>query len=99
MLAEITQDGDSEHSALLSPALPRSGAHYVEFLLENTGTPECYIQIGVCTGEHDILGGTPAYQSSSGWCFSCHNGMYTDICACVRVCVCVCVQRIWLDKE
>ncbi|EKX30746.1 hypothetical protein GUITHDRAFT_149699, partial [Guillardia theta CCMP2712] len=37
-------------------------------------TPDCYIQLGVCRGTHDILAGTPAYQTDSGWCFSCHNG-------------------------
>lgn len=74
MLAEISEDGDSEHSAIVIPPLPRTGRYYIEFELLNTGTPECYIQIGVCRGTHDIKGGTPAYQSDSGWCFSCHNG-------------------------
>ena len=31
-------------------------------------------QLGVCKGTHDVNGGIPAYQSDSGWCFSCHNG-------------------------
>jgi len=74
MKSVLREDGDSEQSALLSPAIPRNGRHFVEFLLENTGTPDCYIQVGVCTGSHDVAGGTPAYQSDSGWCFSCHNG-------------------------
>lgn len=105
-LAVLAEDGDSEHSALLLPAIPRAGCHYAEFLLQDTGTPDCYIQLGVlarstrrqrvagetrgrssahevtdarwraqvCTGAHDVLGGTPAYQSDTGWCFSCHNG-------------------------
>jgi hypothetical protein len=74
LVAEIREDGESEHSAILSPPLPRTGRHYIEFQLLHTGTPECYLQIGVCRGTHDIKGGTPAYQSDSGWCFSCHNG-------------------------
>ena len=74
MLAVLREDGDSEHSALLLPAIERSGRSYVEFLIDNTGTPDCYVQLGVCTGQHDVRGGTPAYQSDSGWCFSCHNG-------------------------
>eukprot|EP00961_Rhodomonas_salina_P195708 2642060-Rhodomonas_salina.10 len=73
-LAVLREEGDSEHSALLSPAIPRAGRHFVEFLIENSGTPECYIQLGVCSGTHDVANGTPAYQSDTGWCFSCHNG-------------------------
>ena len=74
MLAVLLQDGDSEHSAMLLPAVKRAARSYVEFLIENSGTPDCYVQLGVCTGQHDVMGGTPAYQSDSGWCFSCHNG-------------------------
>jgi hypothetical protein len=73
-LAVLLQDGDSEHSAMLLPAIPRNARSYVEFRIENSGTPDCYVQLGVCTGLHDVHGGTPAYQSDTGWCFSCHNG-------------------------
>jgi len=71
MLAILREDGDSEHSAILLPAVSKTGRSYVEFQIENTGTPDCYVQLGVCTGQHDVRGGTPAYQSDSGWCVLC----------------------------
>jgi hypothetical protein len=37
LLAVLREDGDSEHSAILLPAVSRTGRSYVEFLIENTG--------------------------------------------------------------